>query len=162
MRTILLVLVASATSLFSQTDFAASKLAAQKALAQGEWKQARALLEPLAQQMPDEIEINYWLAQSYRKSGDLAKAEKTTQWLLDLRPDYPGGLWEAALLREEFGDLAGSVDLLNMVYHRTPQTDSKLRLQILEDLARVFAKQKNTKNEAIIRQEIARLKDKKS
>jgi tetratricopeptide (TPR) repeat protein len=158
MRTILLTLVALATSAFSQVDLAPAKAAAQAAISKGEWKDAKTLLEPIARQFPDDTEANYWLAQTYRNLGDLENAEKTTQWLLDLRPEFTGGLWEAALLREQFDDLPGAVDLLNIIYHRTPRSDAKTRTAILEDLARIFTKQKKSADVEILRREIQKLK----
>jgi predicted Zn-dependent protease len=142
-----------------QTEqFERDKLAGKALLAAGKYEEAARKLAPLAKRMPDDIELNYWLAQSYRLNGDLTQAEKATQWLLDLRPDFSGGLWEAALLREQFKDLSGAVDLLNSVYHRTPASNNTSRIAILEDLARIFTKQENKKDADIVTGEIARLK----
>ncbi len=139
-------------------QFERDKLAGKALLAAGKFDEAAKKLGPLAKRMPDDLEVNYWLAQSLRQHGDLAKAEKTTQWLLDMRPDFAGGLWEAALLREQFRDLDGAVELLNQVYHRTPASKTETRIAILEDLGRLFRKQKNVRDADIISQEVARLK----
>jgi predicted Zn-dependent protease len=143
---------------FSPAEFAAEFQEAKALLESGKWAAAEKKLVPLAKKAPDDIEVQYALAQAYRLQGQLEKAEKTTQWLLDLRPDFAGGLWEAALLREQFQDLSGAVDLLNAVYHRTHASNPKQRAAVLEDLARIFDKQENKKDAEIVRKEILRLK----
>jgi tetratricopeptide (TPR) repeat protein len=132
--------------------------AARDFLAKGHFAAAARKLEPLARHAPDDLDVHYLLARAYRLQGQLANAEKTTQWMLDLRPEFAGALWEAALLREQFQDLAGAVDLLNVVYHRTPASSTETRIAILEDLARLFDKQNNPKDAGLLRQELARLK----
>lgn len=131
---------------------------AKKLISESKFAEAVKLLEPVAKTSRDYIETQYVLAQAYRLNGQWDLAEKTTQWMLDLRPEFVGGLWEAALIREHLKDWSGAVDLLNMVYHRTPATNSQTRIQVLGDLARIFDKQQNTKDAALLRQEIVRLK----
>jgi tetratricopeptide (TPR) repeat protein len=132
--------------------------ATKKLLAEGKFAEAVKKIEPVAKVSRDYIETQYILAQAYRLNGQWDEAEKTTQWMLDLRPEFTGGLWEAALIREHIKDLSGAVDLLNMVYHRTASTNYSVRIAVLEDLARIFDKQENKKDAESIRKEVARLK----
>lgn len=131
---------------------------AKKLLASGKFAEAVKKLEPAAKASRDYIETQYVLAQAYRLNGQWDEAEKTTQWMLDLRPEFVGGLWEAALIREHLKDYSGAVDLLNMVYHRTPSTKTEARIEVLNDFIRVFDKQENKKDAALLRKEIERLK----
>lgn len=130
----------------------------KRLLNEGKFAEAVKKLEPVAKASRDYIETQYLLAQAYRLNGQWDEAEKTTQWMLDLRPEFVGGLWEAALIREHLKDFSGAVDLMNMVYHRTPSTNISARVTVLEDLARIFDKQQNTKDAGLLRKEITRLK----
>lgn len=154
---------AAGASLFGQAAdtgaiFERRKLEAMEVLAKGDAAKAVRLAEPLSKQSPDDLEVRYTLAKAYRLTGKFDAAEKMTQWMLDMRPEYVGGMWEAALLREQFQDYTGAVDLLNEVYHRTPKSKVDERVAILEDLARLFDKQENKKDAAQLRSEVARLK----
>lgn len=132
--------------------------AAKKLIAEGKFAEAVKKIEPAAKASRDYIETQYVLAQAYRLNGQWDEAEKTTQWMLDLRPEFVGGLWEAALIREHLKDFSGAVDLMNMVYHRTPSTNVSVKIDVLSDLTRIFDKQGNKKDAVLLRKEIARLK----
>ena len=154
--TILLVLGACLACAQGYDD---AKTAAAKAIRQGKPVEAQRIAEPLSKAAPDDIDLWYSLAQAYRLQGKLDLAEKATQWMLDLRPDFLGGLWEAGLLREHAKDLAGAVDLLNNVYRQIPAYKSEDRARILTDIARIFDKQELKADAAMLRKEIDRLKE---
>jgi tetratricopeptide (TPR) repeat protein len=141
-------------------NFETAKIEAMQLLQTGRYQEARLKAAPLAKASPDDIEVFYILAKACRKLGRIAEAEKHAQWMLDLRPEYANGLWEAGLLREQFKDLDGALDLLNSVYHRTPATQPEVRAEILADIARIFTKQGKTKDAAMLRAEILKLKEK--
>ncbi len=151
-----LAALAASASLWGQT--APEAEVAKRLLDQGKFAEAVKILEPVAKASRDYIETQYLLAQAYRLNGQWDEAEKTTQWMLDLRPEFVGGLWEAALIREYLKDFSGAVDLMNMVYHRTPATNVNARIAVLEDLARIFDKQENKKDGGLLHKEIVRLK----
>jgi tetratricopeptide (TPR) repeat protein len=136
----------------------ADKALARKHLEAGKPLEALKLAGAISKRAPDDYELQYTIAKAYRLSGQLEAAEKTTQWLLDLRPENLGGLHEAGLLREQFGDLVGAVDLLNTVFRATPVSKHKERAELLRDIARIFEKQKMPKEAAELRQEAERLK----
>ena len=138
-------------------DFNARKAQARTALDQGQPAQALKLAQPLAKQAPDDYELNYTVAKALRLLGRLPEAEKQTQWLLDLRPELPGGRWEAALLREQFADLSGAADLLSQVYRATPATRPDLRIPLLQDLVRVFTKLNLPADAAQLKEELQKL-----
>jgi Flp pilus assembly protein TadD len=54
--------------------------------------------------------------------------------MLDLRPGNLPGLTRAAYLRELFGDLDGSVELMNMAYQSTPPSETEDRAWILSQI----------------------------
>ncbi len=140
-------------------DFDQRKAQARAAIEAGKAQTALDLASPLVVKAPDDYELGLTLAKAYRLLGKLAEAEKQTQWLLDLRPEFLGGLWEAALLREAFQDLVGATDLLSQVYRATPASKRSTRIAVLEDLARVFRKQQLAADAALIKTEILRLKE---
>lgn len=154
--TILLVLGACLACAQGYDD---AKNVAAKAIRQGKPIEAQRIAEPLSKSAPDDIDLWYTLAQAYRLQGKLDLAEKATQWMLDLRPEFLGGLWEAGLLREQRKDLAGAVDLLNTVYRQIPAFKSEDRARILTDIARIFDKQELKDDAAMLRKEIERLKE---
>lgn len=119
---------------------------------------ALTILVPLAQQAPDDYVLNHTLARTYRLAGNFAAAEKQTQWLLDLRPTYPGGLWEAGLLRSHFNDPHGALEMLTAAYRATPAVRLDDRLALLADLAQVHDNLNQQPQAARLRQEIANLR----
>ncbi len=136
-----------------------AKTVAAKAIRQGKAAEAQRIAEPLAKSAPDDYDVWYVLAQAYRLQGKLDQAEKATQWLLDLRPDNIGGQWEAGLLREQFKDLTGALDLLNSVYRQISPYRFEERARVLSDIARIFDKQGLKSDVAMLRKEITRLKE---
>lgn len=142
----------------SASEYDALKLKARQALTDGKSAAALEIMKPLARKAPDDIDAQYLLAKSYRLTGNLDAAEKTTQWMLDLRPEFPGGLYEAALLREQFKDYTGAVDLLNTVFRATAAAKHAERLEILNDVARVLDKLNLASDAAQVRKEMERLK----
>src|SRR5260370_6037323 len=54
--------------------------------------------------------------------------------MLDLRPGNLPGLTRAAYLRELFGELDGSVELMNMAYQSTPPGEAEDRAWILSQI----------------------------
>ena len=134
------------------------KIKANLELRAGKLEAALKIAEPLSKRAPDDIDVWYTLAQTYRRLGKIEEAEKATQWMLDLRPEYLGGLHEAGLLREVFNDLPGALDLLNTVFRATPVTQYTDRAATLGDIARIFDKQNLKTDAAQLRKEVERLK----
>jgi hypothetical protein len=55
--------------------------------------------------------------------------------MLDIRPGNVPGLTRAAYLRELFGDVDGSIELMEMAYRQTPPNELEDRAWILTQLA---------------------------
>lgn len=138
-------------------DFNTRKARARAAIDRGQPGVALKIAQPLAKHAPDDYELGYTVAKALRLLGRLPEAEKQTQWLLDLRPENPGGQWEAALLREQFADLPGAADLLSQVYRAIAATRPELRIPLLEDLVRVFTKLNLPADAAQLKQELQKL-----
>lgn len=139
-------------------SFQAIKASARRQLEAEKPLEALKIARGISKRAPDDYKLQDTVTKAYRWSGQLEAAEKASQWLLDLLPENLGGLQEAALLREQFGDLTRAVDLLNTVFRATPVSKYKESAELLLDIARIFDMQKMTKEAAQLRQEVERLK----
>src|SRR5580704_5893196 len=74
----------------------------------------------LNQKMPDDVMLYGFLTDANVELGNYKDAETAAQWMLDLKPGNTPGLTRAAYLRELFGDIEGSLELMNMAYQSTP------------------------------------------
>jgi tetratricopeptide (TPR) repeat protein len=74
----------------------------------------------LNQKMPDDVMLYGFLDDANVELGNYNDAEKAAQWMLDLKPGNIPGLTRAAYLRELYGDIEGSLELMNMAYQSTP------------------------------------------
>src|SRR5580698_11105364 len=74
----------------------------------------------LNHKMPDDVMLYGFLTDANVELGNYKDAETAAQWMLDLKPGNTPGLTRAAYLRELFGDVEGSLDLMNMAYQSTP------------------------------------------
>jgi tetratricopeptide (TPR) repeat protein len=74
----------------------------------------------LNQRMPDDVMLYGFLTDANVELGNYKDAETAAQWMLDLKPGNTPGLTRAAYLRELYGDIEGSLELMNMAYQSTP------------------------------------------
>jgi tetratricopeptide (TPR) repeat protein len=70
--------------------------------------------------MPDDVMLYGFLTDANVELGNYKDAETAAQWMLDLKPGNTPGLTRAAYLRELYGDVEGSLELMNMAYQSTP------------------------------------------
>ncbi len=77
----------------------------------------------LNQKMPDDVMLYGFLTDANVELGNYKDAETAAQWMLDLKPGNTPGLTRAAYLRELFGDIEGSLELMNMAYQSTPPNE---------------------------------------
>ena len=87
----------------------------------GKHEFARALeaAKKLNQKLPDDVMLYGFLTDANVELGNYQDAEKAAQWMLDLKPGNTPGLTRAAYLRELYGDVPGSLELMNMAYQST-------------------------------------------
>ena len=104
-------------------------------LGKHEFAKAAALAKQLNARWPDDVLIYGFLTDANVELGNYAEAEKAAQWMLDIRPGNVPGLTRAAYLRELFGDIDGSVELMEMAYQQTPPNELEDRAWILSHIA---------------------------
>ncbi|MGO4884327.1 MAG: tetratricopeptide repeat protein [Bryobacteraceae bacterium] len=92
----------------SPHDFEARKLEVRILLAKNRFREAFDLARPLNQSMPDNVEGWGLVSDAALGLGDYDEAERSAQWMLNLRSTNVGGLERGARLREVFGDNDGA------------------------------------------------------
>jgi tetratricopeptide (TPR) repeat protein len=103
-------------------------------LGKHEFAAAREEALKLNKKMPDDVIVYGFLTDANIELGNYKEAENSAQLMLDLRPGNLPGLTRAAYLRELFGDLDGSVELMNMAYQSTPPSEAEDRAWILSQI----------------------------
>jgi tetratricopeptide (TPR) repeat protein len=104
-------------------------------LGQHEFAEALKAAQALNKEVPDDVQVYGFLADAQVELGNYAEAERAVQWMLDLRPGNIPGLTRAAHLRELFGDISGSLDLMEQAYQRTPPSEREDRAWLLTHMA---------------------------
>jgi len=94
-------------------------------LGRHQYAQARESASALNKKTPDDVLVYGLLADADIELGNYSEAEKSTQWMLDLRPGNVPGLLRAAKLRRIFGDNEGSLDLYSQAYQQIPPTQTE-------------------------------------
>jgi tetratricopeptide (TPR) repeat protein len=89
----------------------------------------------LNQKMPDDVMLYGFLTDANVELGNYKDAEKAAQWMLDLKPGNTPGLTRAAYLRELYGDVEGSLELMNMAYQSTPPSEREDGAWIVTQMA---------------------------
>ena len=116
-------------------NFEAMKTQTWILLGQHEFARAREKAQALNKKTPDDVLIYGFLVDANVELGNYAEAEKAAQWMLDIRPGNIPALTRAAYLRELFGDIEGSIDLMNQAYQGTAPNESEDRAWILTQIA---------------------------
>jgi len=104
-------------------------------LGRHEFAAALEAAQALNKHIPDDVQTYGYLTDAYIELGRYADAERAAQWMLDLRPGNIPGLTRAAYLRELFGDISGSLDLMEQAYQRTPPSEREDRAWLLTQMA---------------------------
>ena len=104
-------------------------------LGKHEFAAAREAAQKLSKRVPDDIMVYGFLTDANVELGNYDEAETAAQWMLDLRAGNMPGLTRAAYLRELFGDVDGSMELMQMAYGSTPPSESEDRAWILTQMA---------------------------
>ncbi len=105
------------------------------ALGKHEFSRALGLARALSKSRPDDVLAYALLTDACVETGNYDEAERAAQWALDMRPGDVSGLTRAAYLRELFGDIQGSVDLMQSAYNKTPPSEVEDRAWILTQFA---------------------------
>ncbi len=104
-------------------------------LGRHEFSEALKAAQALNKQVPDDVQTYAYLADANIELGHYSDAERAVQWMLDLRPGNIPGLTRAAYLRELYGDIPGSLELMNQAYQRTPPSEHEDRAWLLTHMA---------------------------
>ncbi len=116
-------------------NFEARRIETWIALGKHEFAQALVLARALSKSRPDDVLAYALLTDACVETGNYDEAEKAAQWALDMRPGEISGLTRAAYLRELFGDIQGSVDLMQSAYNKTAPSEVEDRAWILTQFA---------------------------
>jgi tetratricopeptide (TPR) repeat protein len=92
------------------------------------------LARSLNKEIPDDVQVYGFLTDALVELGNYKEAEEACQWMLDLRPGNVPALTRASYLRELFGDIEGSIELMSVAYQRTPPDEKEDRVWLLTQL----------------------------
>jgi predicted Zn-dependent protease len=118
----------------SPNNFDGERTAVWLLLGKHEFAAALDKAKELRKKMPDDVMIYGFLTDANVELGNYSDADKAAQWMLDLRPGNLPGMTRAAYLRELFGDLDGSLELMQMAYQSTPPHEVEDRAWILSQI----------------------------
>lgn len=119
----------------SPDNFEARRIETWIALGKHEFTRALQLARALSKSRPDDVLAYALLTDACVETGNYEEAERAAQWALDMRPGEISGLTRAAYLRELFGDIQGSVDLMQSAYTKTAPSEVEDRAWILTQFA---------------------------
>jgi tetratricopeptide (TPR) repeat protein len=104
----------------SPENFDGQRIQVWLLLGKHEFAAALEAAKKLNRKMPDDVMLYGFLTDANVELGNYREAEAAAQWMLDLKPGNTPGLTRAAYLRELYGDIAGSLELMDMAYQSTP------------------------------------------
>lgn len=119
----------------SPDNFEGLKVRTWALLGQHRFAEARELATTLNTKVPDDLMVYGMLTDADIELGRYGEAEKSAQWMLDLRPGNIPAFTRAAYLRELFGDLDGALELMHAAFTRMPYQESEDRAWVLTQIA---------------------------
>ncbi|MBB5060024.1 tetratricopeptide (TPR) repeat protein [Granulicella aggregans] len=106
-------------------------------LADQRYIEAKERASLLNRQVPDDVMIYGYLAESDLALGNYDAAEKSAQWMLNMRPNNLPGLLIAARLRSVYGDADGALELLDLAYSETSPSQIEDQAWIANQIAAI-------------------------
>jgi tetratricopeptide (TPR) repeat protein len=125
-------------------NFGAARIHTWLLLGKHEFPAALEEAKKLNQRMPDDITVYGFLTDANIELGNYKDAETAAQTMLDLRPGNLPALTRAAYLRELFGDVEGSLQLMNMALQSTPPSEVEDAAWVLTQMAHLELARDNT------------------
>ena len=119
----------------SPNNFDGERIQVWLLLGRHEFSAAREEALKLNKRMPDDIMVYGFLADANVELGNYDEAEKSAQLMLDLRPGNLPGMTRASYLREIFGDVDGSLELMSMALQSTAPSQVEDAAWILTQMA---------------------------
>ena len=110
----------------------------------------------LNKKIPDDVMIYGFLTDANVELGKYTDAEKSAQWMLNLRGANIPSLTRAAYLRELFGDNEGAVELMEMSLQSVSPTEAEDRAWITTQIAHLkLASGKSQQAEELLQQALS-------
>ncbi len=131
-------------------NFEAEKLRVWLLLGRHEFAAALDAAKKLNEKTPDDVLVYGFITDANVELGNYDNAEKSAQWMLNLRPGNLPALTRAAYLRELFGDVDGSYELMQMALQGTPPTENEDQAWILNQMAHLDLISGKTKEAEVI------------
>lgn len=128
----------------SPDNFGAARIQTWLLLGKHEFPAALEEAKRLNKRMPDDITTYGFLTDANIELGNYKDAEAAAQIMLDLRPGNLPALTRAAYLRELFGDVEGSLQLMNMALQSTAPNEVEDAAWILTQMAHLELSVGNT------------------
>lgn len=97
------------------------------------YDQAASLLEKARQDLPDDLDILFMLADTYASAQENSKEERTYDLILEQQGDNILALIGKARLKSETGDLKTAKTLFNKAIDSAPNNEIKLKIQEIAD-----------------------------
>ena len=119
----------------SPDNFDGKRIQVWLLLGKHEFAAAREEALKLNKRMPDDVMVYGFLTDANAELGNYEEAEKAGQLMLDLRPGNLPGVTRAAYLRELFGDVDGSLELMHMALESTAPGEVEDAAWILTQMA---------------------------
>ena len=138
-------------------DFQLNKTQVALMLARQQYSEAHERAAALNRQTPDDVIVYGYLAEADMALGDYASAEKSTQWMLNMRPNNLPGLILAARLRVVYGDSEGALELLNLAYSETSPSEVEELAWIANQIAAIQLDGGETEAAAVLLERTAQL-----
>ncbi len=140
----------------SPANFDGERIHVWLLLGKHEFAQALPEATKLNKKMPDDVMVYGFLTDANVELGNYKDAETACQRMLDLRAGNLPGITRAAYLRELFGDIDGSLELMNMAFQSTPPTQAEDGAWILTQMAHLNLTIGNLEqSEKLLRQALA-------
>jgi tetratricopeptide (TPR) repeat protein len=118
----------------SPDNFDGKRIEVWLLLGKHEFAAAREAAQKLNKRMPDDVMVYGFLTDANAELGNYDEAEKAAQLMLNLRPGNLPGITRAAYLRELFGDVDGSLELMSMALDSTVPGEVEDRAWILSQI----------------------------
>jgi tetratricopeptide (TPR) repeat protein len=118
----------------SPANFDGERIHVWLLLGKHEFAAAREAAQKLNKRMPDDVMVYGFLTDANAELGNYDEAEKAAQLMLNLRPGNLPGITRAAYLRELFGDVDGSLELMNMAFQSIPPGEVEDQAWILSQI----------------------------
>jgi tetratricopeptide (TPR) repeat protein len=115
----------------AKDNFEGGQIRTSVFLCRHEYQPALEAAKTLNKRIPDDVMTYGLLVDANTELGFYKDAETAGQWMLNLRPGNLPALIHAAHLRELFGDIEGSEELMSLAYQSTSPVDGSQRASIL-------------------------------